>query len=460
MALDFTSATGHLFNRLGKAFAAIKYINLFMANGDLSAGGVKSVGVLVDAIDAQFASARQDLVSNLYPTRDALRQACNSHKQSFAQLATDIVIQMVNDDTPLSSPTLGPALTELIHQMVAAPATVDANTTSVTPASGTNNGTTTIISTIKGPNGANREYPQAETITVTCTTDANTGTASAGSETWQAVGVPATTSPLDWDWPKGSGCNQSFTAVPPTAGLGTVLVNGDFELFTVANTPDTWQLTTGSFGTTVKSSTGSYQGTTCLQFVGTGAELTTVYQTFDDPTSGTSIILQPNAVYGFAAYVKVSATPSTGILEFALTNSVGTILQDDQSVDQKITKSLTAVSTTYVLVSGFFTTPRILSSSTPLRMRIRLSTALDNAKSVNIDNVTLGRATQAYQGGPWLFAIPGSVRAAIGDVYTVAVANDQAGEFQYWVQRCFDMRSFGLQLPSSGSPSVSDGLIV
>lgn len=460
MALSFASATGNLFNRLGKLFYEIKSINTYLAGGDISAGGLKSLGVTTDNIDAQFASSRQDLVANLYPTRDAARQALNTTKQQIAALAQSVVIEMVNDDHPLQSKTLQPAIVELIRQMVAAPATVDACTTSVAVTAGTNYGTATLISTIKGPNGLNREYCQAETITVTCASDVGTGTASEGAEQWRATGVPANASPLDWDWPKGSGCDVTFSAVSATNGGLNLLANGDMELFTVANTADFWQVTTGSIGTTIKSSTGSYMGTTCLQFVGTGSELTTVYQVFDDATNGTANILQPNTVYGVACYVKVSATPAAGVLELAITNSAGTIIQDDQAVDQKVTKALTAVSTTYVLVSGFFTTPRVLPTGT-LRFRARLSTAFDNTKTLNVDNLTLGLATQAYQGGPWMMIVPGSLRSGIGDVHSIAVANDQAGEFQSYFDRCFGIRSFGLQLPSDGAggESVLDSLI-
>lgn len=460
MALVFTNTAGTLFNRLGRFFFTLKSINTYLGGGDISAGGLKSLGVTIDNADAQFASSRQDVIASLYPTRDAARQALDTLKQQIVGLAQTTLIEMVSDDHPLTSKTLPFAAIELIRQMVAASATVDACTTSVTVTSGTNYGTQTLISTIKGPNGLNREYPEAETITVTCTADVGTGTAAIGTEQWQATGTPSVASPLDWNWPKGSGCSVSFSSVSATSGGLNLLVNGDFETFTVANTANFWQVTTGSIGTTIKSSVGSYMGATCLQFVGNGSELTTVYQVFDDATNGTVVILQPNTVYGVACYVKVSATPGAGVLELAITNAAGTIIQDDQAIDQKITKALTAVSTTYVLVSGFFTTPRVLPTGA-LRFRVRLSTALSNAITCNIDNVTLGLATQAYQGGPWMFMIPGSLRSGIGDVHSIAVANDQAGEFQYWFQRTMDIRSFGLQLPSdnTGSETILDSLI-
>lgn len=460
MALSFAAGTGNLFNRLGRTFAGIKYVNTFLAAGDLSAGGVKSVGVFIDAIDAQYASARQDIVAGLYPSRDAARQALNTFKQQLVSIAQATLIEMVNDDHPLASKTLQLALTELIRQMVAAPATVDANTTSVTVTPGTNYGTHTLISSIKQSTGANREYPNVETVTVTCISDVSTGSASEGQEQWTATGTIAKPSQLDWDWPSGSQSTVTFQAVSADGPLN-LLVNGDLEDFTVANTPDYWPITTGSAGTTILKSTGSYMGTNCLQFAGNGSELTAVYQPFDDSTNGTASILLPNTVYGVAFYTKVSSTPAAGVLEIALTNASGTIIDDDQGTDLAVTKALTAVSTTYVLVSGFFTTPRVLPTGL-LRLRIRLSTALSNTHTVNIDNVTLGLATQLYQGGPWMFIVPGSVRSMIGDVHSIAVANDWAGEFQAYFQKAFDIRSFGLQLPSAGggAETIDDALIV
>jgi hypothetical protein len=110
MALTFTSGTANLFDRLGEIFYTIESINTFLGSGDISAGGLKSIGVQADAIDARFASSRQDIVSGLYPLRDGIRARLTSDKATLASLAQSVLIQMVNDDTPLVQPTLNYAI--------------------------------------------------------------------------------------------------------------------------------------------------------------------------------------------------------------------------------------------------------------------------------------------------------------------------------------------------------------
>jgi hypothetical protein len=464
MALTFTSGTASLFDRLGEIFYTIESINTFLGSGDISAGGLKSIGVQADAIDARFASSRQDIVSGLYPLRDGIRARLTSDKATLASLAQSVLIQMVNDDTPLVQPTLNYAIKELYRQMVAAPATVNASTFSATVTAGTNNGTATCLASVKAPDGRSRAHLIAETILVTCISDANTGTATAGQETYSIVGTPAADDPLAWNWPKGSGASTTTTSFAAD-GASTLLTNGDLEDFTVTNAPDNWAIELGSAGTQISSTTDSFAGTNCLRFTGSGGVLTSLYQAFDESTgtTGTISILQPWTVYLFSAWVKIptaSTVPVTGVLEFALTNAAGTILTDDQSVNLSVTRDLTTLTlNTWTLVSAFWCTPRILASTA--RIRMKTTTTLEAAHYAHVDSVTLTPATEAYPGGPWIGVVPGSTRAAIGDVHSVAIAAVNTGKFQQWMQRCFDMRSLGYQLPSNdaGSESVNDSLI-
>lgn len=456
------TGTGGLFTRLGKIFGGIKHVNTFLGSSDISAGGLKSVGVFFDAIDAQFASTRQDLVTGLYTLRDALRQRANSDKSALSSLASTVVIEQVNDDTTLTSKTLPLALKELIRQMVSSSDKVKANTTSVSVTAGTNNGTSNLLATVKGPNGANREYLQNESIVVTCTSDAQGGAATEDKESWSVQGVPATSDDLQWDWPKGSAVATTLTSVAPGGALN-ILENGDFETFTTANTPDDWTIDAGVVATQIFSSTTAYKGSKSLKFTGSGGVNTTLRQKFD--TSGNNTyILKTSTVYAFSAYVQVpSAVPAAGVLRFALVNSSGTVLTDDQSAALSVSTTLSGLGAadTWYNVSGFFCTPAVLSSSTPLGLQIKLTTAITNGNSVLIDNVTLTEATEAYAGGPYLALIPGNVRAVALDKHTAAVANNWAGAFQSYIQRTFNIRSMGLQIPSDsvGGETISDSLV-
>ncbi len=154
----------------------------------------------------------------------------------------------------------------------------------------------------------------------------------------------------------------------------------------------------------------------------------------------------------------MSATPSGGVLSFALVDATNTIFNNEAGTANNVTKDLTTVSTTWVPVSGFFQTPSVLPAE-PLKFRIKLTTALQNAKTVYIDDVTMIVAGQLYAGGPFIGIFPGSVATVLNDTMTVTVANNWAGKFQKAFQTFFDMRSIGVQLPSSGSPSISDSLV-
>jgi hypothetical protein len=456
MALSFADATGNLFNRLGRIFAGIDFCNIFLANGDLSAGGLKSVGIFTDRIDDQFDAARQDLVKNLYPSRDAARRSMDGFKQQLAVMAREVLVQMVNDDHPLATPDLQFAMIELIRQMKAGtPQFVNANETTVSALDGTNYGTQRLIASVKGRDGINREYVENEAITVVCVADANNGLVSPGNEEWVASGVSAVGS-LDWNWAKGSGSSVLLTSVAPD-GPFNLIANGTMETFTVTDEPDLWTIDVGTPGTSIEMATEPHTGTNNLRFIGNGSELTSVYQVFESET-GTGFILQPSTVYGVALHAKVSAS-ATGVLEMAITDEAGVIIEDDQGVEQKVTQNMAALSVAYDTVFGFIITPKILPQG-PLHFRVRMSTALSAGIELDIDDIILGEAVEAYPGGPWLFMIPGETRASIGDQHTVTITNSHAGKFQDWFQRCFDMRSLGLQLPSSvSSETIQDSLI-
>lgn len=457
------TGTGGLFTRIGKELHALNSINALLAAGDLSAASIRSIGVLTTNIEAQYASANQQLVDNLYSQfRDSARNSLGSQKSYLKALAENTLNQMVDDDTAVSAKQLSVTMPILITQMTGAGESVNANATSVSVATGSGNtGTAVCASSVKGPDGRNREYLFAEAISVKCQRDSQSATATAGAEPWTAVGEIAVTNPLDWNWPLGSGASASLTANVPENSRD-MLANGDFEDFTTANIPDNWTISVGSAGTTILSSTDEYKGTNALRFVGNGSQLTEIYQKFNQTAgSGSTKKLKPSTVYAINCWVKVSATPAAGVLALSLAEDDGTVINNDQSVANTISKDLTTVSTSYVAFNGFFQTPAVLPDGTPYRIRLRLTTALDNAKTVYIDELCMVPATELYTGGPYAAIFAGATASVLNDSFTITVSNDWGGALQKGAERFFGMRSLGLQLPSNsaGSETVLDSLV-
>lgn len=456
------TGTGSLFKRVGRNTYNLNSLNSYLGVVDLSAASIVSLGTGIDNINGQYLAADQELVSGLYPSRYQLRQSVTGFPFYLQSLAQDTLIKMVNDDTILSSLTVPAAMTILISQMTANSETVLANTVSVAVTTGASNiGTAICIASVKGPDGKNREYVNNETIVAMAATDSQGGTATAGSEQWVAAGELSQSNPLAFDWPLGSGASNSYTSQDAGAGVG-YLANGDFEDWTVANIPDNWSIVIGTAGGTVfKESTLIFRGTYALKILGNGSELTCLKQLFNQSSgSGTSFNLLPNTVYAFNVWLRMSSVPSAGTIVFELTDSAGTIINNDQGVANRATKALTAATTSYAPVSGFFQTPRVLPTTTPFNLRIRLTVALDNAKSCYLDDIVLVPGAEFYQGGPYIAIIPGATATVIGDFFNVAVANNWGGGFQKVFQRYYGMTQLGMQLPSATSGNtISEALI-
>lgn len=456
------TGTGGLFKRIGRNVYNLNSLNAYRGTTDLSAASIVSLGTGIDNIDGQYLATNQQLVDSLYSQRDQLRSAVGSFPYYLQNLASSTLVKMADDDAAMSQKTVQAAMVVLITQMAGTADTVLANTVSIAATAGaTNTGTAVCAVSVKGPDGKNREYILNETIVASATSDSQSGTAAAGSETWSAVGEVAQNDVFAYDWPLGSGAGNSFASTDPSGGT-SYIANGDFEDWTVANIPDDWSIVVGTAGTTVfKESTIVYRGTYALKILGNSSELTALKQLFNQASgSGSTQNLLPSTVYAFNCFLRVSSVPSAGTIVFELTDSAGTIINNSQGVANRITKALTAATTSYAAVNGFFQTPAVLPTTTPFNIRARLTVALDNAKSVYIDDMALIPATEFYQGGPYIAIFPGSVATVIGDTFSIAASNNWGGGFQKCFERYFGMRSMGMQLPSASSGNtINENLI-
>jgi hypothetical protein len=438
------------FTRLGRIAYSVALHNSYRGS---------TIGTRADIISDQFNSSQQPVRDLLYQNLAQQRAQMSAWPAYDAQMVRQTLIDMANASNPLSAKTVQVAMTALIAQMVADSDTVQANTVSVSVATGSGNvGDAVCIASVKNAAGINMEYVIPELIVLTATNDSQSGAVTAGYESWSVKSPVAQGDLLSWDWPKGSGVSASITAVPADDGGQQLLTNGDFEDWTVSNTPDNFAILVGSAGTTILRAAVPYRGTYSLSFVGNGSQLTSVAQEFNDSTDGTTYRLLPSTVYALCVSVKVSATPSGGVLAFSLVDSTNAVINNDAGDANTISKDLTTVSTTWVRVSGFFQTPALLPAE-PLKLAVRLTTALENAKTVYIDDLTMVAPLPAYAGGPYLAVFPGATATVLGDNFTVTVSNNLAGQLQTWCNRVFSMTSMNMQLPSAtSSPSIPDSL--
>lgn len=464
MAVDLDTDPTGLFRRVGRLVKTLDSVNAFSGTGDLSAGGLRSLGVLWNNIQAGYTTADRELIDGLFTQLDSARSSVSGIKSFVQQMAQEVVIEMVADGIGLNTRSLAEALAALDAQMKADTDSVDASTastTSITAASG-NVGDATVNISYKRTDGRANELVIAETLTLVCTSDAETGGgATEGQESWSATGTLPADDTLAWDYPKGSGVSTAVTAVSAAEDAGANLVtNGDFESWT-SSALDNWTAATGVYGTDIKKQASTvFAGTYALEFLGDGSTLSAITQTTGASSGGTTATISPNTVYHHCLFLKRSDTLTQGVLELALINGdSGAILTDDAGNDCKNTLSYTGITTSYAAWKGSIVTPKNLPAS--VKIRLRLSTALDNGVSVYMDNLTLTAPDELYAGGPRLSVHSGATPSIRGDKNTVVVANDRAGAFQEAFQKLFDMRSLGLQLRShsGGSETIDDAWI-
>jgi hypothetical protein len=240
-----------------------------------------------------------------------------------------------------------------------------------------------------------------------------------------------------WDTEvNGSGTGPTFE----TLNGGSIIQNPDLELWTSTNSPNSWTKT-GTAGVHIfRESTNIYRGTYSLKFLGTGAQATiAVTQTI---TSG---ILVPRKRYCFTIRYKASAVDTasqTLTIQFTGTGYSATSTE-------KITVAGDVFDTSWTLKTFYINMPANIPSD--FAISISVTGTLNSGKILYFDSIGFEAVT--YHGGIGFTAVAGSTPFVRGDKFTFDVTNNQAGLIQD-----FFRRGYGVQLPSSASPTISDNL--
>lgn len=471
MTVALTTAPAGLFTRSGVLIRLMAHLNGIRSGVGPAPVGATSgsafwgspgpeildLDTQANAIFNQFLSTDKDILGTFWPMIANLRTNVGALLPQMGQIVIANLVRMVNDDTGGGYTDPQQALPVLIAQMTTASASVNANNVGSTVTAGSNTGNAILVCSTTNYDGTTLQHVFPETLTA-LTYNADT----AGAERLAVTGPAQVADSLDYLWPGGSGCNRSITVVTSSDNAGgNLLTNSGFETFTVANTPDNWELLVATVGTTLFSNAvQAYRGSKSIKITGTGgAQLTSIAQKFND-ASYTLGTLAADTVYQFSAWVYLSAVPSTGVLAFSLINASNATITDDAGTSQIVSTALTSgiSATTWTNIKGTLRTPATLPSA--VKLRIHMTTAIESAKSVSIDNVTFTPATQLYAGGPFVSVHRGATDLVVNDRYTIAVTNDYEGIFQTWFNRIFDMRNRGFQLPSkaNGTETISDTL--
>lgn len=438
MAIPLTGAGG-LFVRLGRIGKLLYGWNAYQA-------GIRTVAeALYDNYPSDYS-----LLGTLPASEDALMRSEGGLLAQCRQVATTTLIAMVTADVPTCRPTVYDCLVELISQMNGSTDTVERSAVAVSSSAfGTNTGDGVIRTSATGPGGLPCELLVAETAYVRCTGDSQSGTGTAGRESFLFAGEPNAAGVTDYDWPQGSAASIAFMAYD--GSIDTLVSNGGFDTWS-GGSPTDWTIANAT------ESTGAYDGGSALSL--TAGATGSAIQVLNDATAGNT--LTPLTAYCVNFWAKSSGALGAGALRVELVDGSSTVINDAQGAANQIAIAYGSIGTSWANFGGWFRTPRVLTAD--IDFRIRASTAFTGG-DVLIDRLSLV-APSAYAGGYGFAAFSGATKFVVGDGWTVAATNDRGGAtycatFQALFERLFGMSRMGLVLPSvaGGGETISDSLL-
>lgn len=430
MSINYTT----LFTRLGKC---VKWLNLFLGYQGTNILGTAPNGVADDVL-SQY-EARRDLVPSFESTSTGWANSIAGWNGVLKSLA-DTTLSDLQSALEAPGSSITTILPLLYAQMVVDSQTIQKNTgISASVSAGTNTGTGVLLASVVNVNGINDERIFNETVKVKCISDQWSGSATAGSESFSVTGEPKLSSPnVHGAMANGNGPNLSV------AYARNMVTNGNFETFTVANTPDNWTIDAGVAGTTIfQDTTGAdvHTGLSALKLAGNGTATTiTLHQPINT-------LITSSKIYCASIWLRKSGTVTSGstLTVHVTGTSFGpfTLFNADPST----------LTTSYVNYNIFFATGSTFSADAKFEITWTSANTAGASAFILIDDALL-IAPQAF-GNVQYVLLRGSSDFAIGDSFTVTTANGNGGVFQTAFARWYNF-----QLPSSASPSIADSLAV
>lgn len=407
------------------------------------------------SIWSQYATSDQAAVQ-LYPSVvTSFRNSAVSYQGTLADDAATSVLLQVQRDTTVVPASVARAEQIVANQMVVSADSIARPTLgSSVNYDGGNLGDTKFFLSTTNIYGDPLDMTIAETLIATCTSQG-----SGFASTFSVVGQTAVLS-TEYNWPTGSGSQQTVSVVDPaTSGI---VSNGDFSVFTVANTPDDWAIVNGAAGVTVfKSVSGGVRsGTDAVYLQSDGSSATKLEQ---------QISVSINTVYAVTFQAKMNTNSASGTLVVSLTDAAGTVINNDAGDPLSATYNLNGgageITTSYQLLTVFFSLPRQLPS-TGVFLRVGYGTAGISTRQLFLDLVQVFTATPLYglsgtgTSGPFVAAVGNTVASAVNDQASLTFTTTATPQtMALGLQRVYGLREQGVYYPSSVSPTILDNLI-
>jgi hypothetical protein len=270
-------------------------------------------------------------------------------------------------------------------------------------------------------------------MTITCIADSYTDGLTPGNEKFQISGPIGQTNV--WGiGTEGTGQGPQFA----TLQASTLIQNASFT-GTNGQIPTSWAVTApATVANCQVDNTVSFLGGTSVAFIGDGA--TATIQLTQTPGN-----LKPMRRYAFAVAYKasVAATGAQSLLiQFAGTGYTA-------ASTEKISIPGNSWATSWAVVNFSINIPATLPSN--FTLTISLTGTVPGGTKVWFD--CIGFDAPTFENGLGFVATTGSTPFVRGDKFTSVIGNDYAGVFQ-----TFFRRQFGVQLPSSGSPTIANSL--
>lgn len=467
MALNITT----LSTRLGEVFQGVNVNSTFA--GTTAVTQADAISTLYSA----FASQRE-VVDDLYEQLRSVHTSLDGYNAYLQTVAVETLRQMERDDSsrPKSDDVVG-WIDKLNREMASQAETYARPTvTAAVSVPFTNIGDGYLVASVWDPTAfplistgslntastwANQFTAKAEVIKILCTSDSYSGDTQAGSESFSADGETAV-DVTAYDWPKGSGLATTLT-VNLNTDLDT-LTDPGLEAWGGSgnNTPTSWTLIGGTVAGThiTRNSTSPYRGTYNATLTGDGAAVVGITQLLDQD------VIRSNTNYAVMFWYKCPTTVSTANLRVAFTSdTTGTVITDNAGNSQSSTlnaATLNAAGSTWTRATATFRTPRNLPDALYLELRAPAGNLLDNADTIQIDDITLCEMELLYPGGPYAALIAGETAFARDDGFSLTIANDATtSTFVLNYERTFDLANLGLRLlqTTAGTASQLNALI-
>jgi len=463
--ISFSSAVGNIFPILGKCAALIKNLRSYQSTQQTSLINL-TTGLLPQLVNYPDIQA---VVGGSYMS---ILNGVGFTGTFAAQIASQSLNRAVFNDNPQAGQTAISGsdlvnLRELIRQMKLAGASVLAMPITATPTTFTGTGNGVIVaSTKRALDGLVMENSYSEGMQVQCTSDSYSGATAAGNEGFSITGDGLISNPFDYTWPGGSGCSVQNSAIDGNSSnsRGNIFTNTGFANWTGA-TPNNFIIDAGG-SLFSKETSLIYDGSAALKILGDGATAAILRQPFNNSSTGTGGSLSPLMQYAFNVFVRRDGVaPGAGVITIDLVDGNGAVIADANGVNNSFTITCSSLTTSYVSYNVAFRTPAIMPST--YAWRIRLSTALTNGRAVYLAKAALGTISQCYVSGPSAAVFAGSVPFQAGDYATLTILNSRGSggtlaTFQTAFANLFSptMIAYGLLLPSSATPTISDGSLI